>query len=68
MKVNNNIVAGDESSREIGGSGGGGGDAFVWMGGGDVGLKLGTRVRDLISGTEAVVVDIARPVDDDHDV
>ena len=45
-----------------------GGDSFVWMGGGDVGLNLGMRVRDLISGTEAVVADIARPVDGDHNV
>ena len=68
MDRNNGIVAGDASSREIGDSGGGGGDALVWMRGCDVGLKLGMRVRYLISGTEAVVADIARPVYDDHDV
>ena len=68
MERNNGIIAGDASSGEIVGSGGDGGGAFVWMRGGDVGLKLGMRVRDLISGTEAVVADIARPVDGDHNV
>ena len=31
-----------------------------------MGLNLGMRVKDIILGTEAVVEDIARPVDDNH--